>query len=649
MNSVEDTDNHAATRDAVGYISLRDAPAEVYSSLRFRCGLEIHQQLSTEKKLFCRCPTGLYQNGEDFDAQLVRHMRPTLSELGEYDGTALMEFRTRKNITYRIKSETACTYDIDDTPPFPLNREALAIAVEMALLLETSVVGEIHIARKQYLDGSIPTGFQRTAIVGISGRIPVSGKQIGIRQLSIEEDSCREVRDIGHERVYTTDRLGMPLVETVTEPELLTPHEAAEAADYLRYLARSTGKVNVGIGAARQDVNVSIAGGTRVEIKGVQHIRWIPRLTHNEAFRQKALLRIRDVLRSRVDDPSAWRMAYDPIDSADPVLGEIDFPEGCEARRIVLPQFGGLLSHFTNPGRCFADEISDRLKVIACIEKPNMIHSDAPTAKAAEARWSDLRSAATAGDADALLIVWGPPADLPTAIETIEERCRQAFEGVPNETRRGLPDGTTVFERVLPGPDRMYPDTDSAPIPIDEGLIDLIRAALPEAIAAQLAQLEGWGVPRDTIPYILRRRLFSTLRWMVEEVGLGPVFAASLLGHTVRHTLADRTVDTDRLRLLVSSVLEAGLHEEILRPAIPAGLATPNADVDSLLKRMAYVPKSESQILSRIPELLGKALGGTTTDGRKRRDWIMGQLRPQALGNMRLSLLAEHVKEALIA
>ena len=170
-------------------------------------------------------------------------MRPTLSELGEYDGTALMEFRTRKNIVYRIKDESACTYDIDDTPPFPINREALDIAIEVALLLKTNVVGELHITRKQYLDGSIPTGFQRTAIVGIEGDIPISNKKIGIIQLSIEEDSCREVADKGHERIYTTDRLGMPLMEMVTSPDMKTPDEAAEAGQYLRFLARSTGKM----------------------------------------------------------------------------------------------------------------------------------------------------------------------------------------------------------------------------------------------------------------------------------------------------------------------------------------------------------------------------------------------------------------------
>ncbi len=221
MNAREARTNYEETRRLVNYIPRTEASARTYSELGFRCGLEIHQQLKTEKKLFCRCPAGLYQRKNDYDAEVIRHMRPTLSELGEYDGTALMEFKTRKNITYRLKRQTACTYDIDDTPPFPINREALAIAMEIALLLKTSIVGELHITRKQYLDGSIPTGFQRTAIIGIEGSILFPHKQIRIIQLSIEEDSCREVSDVGHERVYSTDRLGIPLIETVTYPDMV--------------------------------------------------------------------------------------------------------------------------------------------------------------------------------------------------------------------------------------------------------------------------------------------------------------------------------------------------------------------------------------------------------------------------------------------
>ncbi|HDL17913.1 MAG TPA: Glu-tRNA(Gln) amidotransferase GatDE subunit E, partial [Bacteroidetes bacterium] len=197
-------ENCEITRKEIGYISLQEATFQIYRDLGFKCGLEIHQQLKTAKKLFCRCPAGIYQEKDEYDAEIVRHMRPTLSELGEYDGTALMEFKTGKNIFYHIKNETACTYEVDDTPPFLINREALEQAIEISLLLQTNIVGELHITRKQYLDGSIPTGFQRTAIVGIEGKIPLQKKKVGIIQLSIEEDACREVSDIGHNRVYTT-------------------------------------------------------------------------------------------------------------------------------------------------------------------------------------------------------------------------------------------------------------------------------------------------------------------------------------------------------------------------------------------------------------------------------------------------------------
>lgn len=240
-------------------------------------------------------------------------MRPAMSELGGYDGTALMEFKTRKNIIYRINNETACTYEIDDTPPFKINPEALEIALKISLLSKLNVVGEVHITRKQYLDGSIPTGFQRTAILGVNGHIQLRNKKVNLIQLSIEEDSCREIADVGHERWYKTDRLGMPLIETVTAPELFTPDELREAAEYIRFLNRSTGLVRTGMGAGREDVNVSCRGGSRVEIKGVAHNKWIPELSHNEAFRQWALLHIKKLLLERITKEK-WQAKYMELD-----------------------------------------------------------------------------------------------------------------------------------------------------------------------------------------------------------------------------------------------------------------------------------------------------------------------------------------------
>jgi glutamyl-tRNA(Gln) amidotransferase subunit E len=628
MNAREARTNCEETRRLVNYIPRTEASARTYSELGFRCGLEIHQQLKTEKKLFCRCPAGLYQRKNDYDAEVIRHMRPTLSELGEYDGTALMEFKTRKNITYRLKRQTACTYDIDDTPPFPINRDALAIAMEIALLLKTSIVGELHITRKQYLDGSIPTGFQRTAIVGIEGSILLPHKQVRIIQLSIEEDSCREVSDVGHERVYSTDRLGIPLIETVTYPDMLTPDEAARVGQHLRYLVRSTGKVNTGIGAARQDVNVSITGGTRVEIKGVSHIRWIPELTHNEAFRQKALLEIREVLSARVSAPSAWSvrsLALDDDQISD-ISGLIE-QEATHGKQFValnLPSFAGIL------------------------------HSESLAPMITEDGWSILRELLKSGPKDVQLLLWGPLDDIKTAIETIEERCKLAFVGVPNETRKALADGTTLFERVLPGPNRMYPDTDSAPIPISEMMIAAASRSLPEDISGQLAKLEAWGVPEDACRTILRRNLFGIVARIIEKVLGDPTFVGKLIAHTMKHldhapspdgSSFDGKGSAERFIALLAYARERGLERDILKVMVPSALMEPQRSFEKILDDIDYHPIPEEEIVARIPELREAFERRRTTDRPFAcRDWVMGQLRPLALGNIRLAKLAQAIE-----
>ncbi len=152
-----------------------------YHEIGLMCGLEVHQQLLTDRKLFCRCPAGKYTR--EHDGTMLRHMRPTLSELGEYDGTALMEFKTKKNIVYLLHRSNVCTYEMDDTPPFLMNSKALDVAIEQCLMLGCDIVDEVHIARKQYLDGSIPTGFQRTAIVGVNGQSALS-RSIAVRHAS---------------------------------------------------------------------------------------------------------------------------------------------------------------------------------------------------------------------------------------------------------------------------------------------------------------------------------------------------------------------------------------------------------------------------------------------------------------------------------
>ncbi len=497
---------------------MEDTTSEQYAGIGMKSGLEIHQQLDTRKKLFCRCPVRPYT--EEFHAEILRHMRPTLSKLGEYDGTALMEFKTKKEIIYQIHQETVCTYEMDDTPPFELNQEALDIALEVTMLLGCKLVSELHIARKQYLDGSIPTGFQRTTILGVDGSIPFDGgRVIRIRQLGLEEDACREVSDDGHRRIYRTDRLGIPLIETVTEPDMRTPQEVAAVAQRLRWLARSTGRVRTGIGAARQDVNVSVEGGRRVEIKGVSRIPLIPLLVHTEGYREVALLDIKKELERRKITPSSFESSTHDI--TDTLRTTSYYPvakalkRGLEVRAVVLRGYRGILSMRTQPETTFAKEISDRVRVIACLDRlPNIAHSDMEGETLSSTEWTKIKRLCRSGENDAVVVVWGNDRDVETGAQEIVLRAREALDGVPNETRQSLPDGTNGFERILPGPDRMYPDTDLPPLAITEERIRRIEAILPELPWAREERYRGMGLRPD----IARRMSIAPERDLFDRI-----------------------------------------------------------------------------------------------------------------------------------
>ncbi len=647
--------NYRHTMQEIGYVQRKQATQNDYDRIGFMSGLEVHQQLDTREKLFCRCPAGKYEQDDVFDAEVIRHMRPTLSELGEYDGTALMEFKTRKNIVYRIKNETTCTYEVDDTPPFPVNREALDIAIRISLLKKLNIVGEVHITRKQYLDGSIPTGFQRTAIIGVEGVISLRNKTVRLIQLSLEEDSCREISDVGHWRVYKTDRLGMPLIETVTYPDMLNPDEVAEACQIIRFLNRSSGQVRTGIGAARQDVNVSCRGGTRVEIKGVSRIRWIPELTHNEAFRQWALLHIRDKLLKKIKTPTHWEMISMESDPS---------AFGCRSRAlkglknnglklyaVKLPGFNGILSHFTQPGKTFADELSDRLKVIACIEKPNMTTHDCLKPLEGEEVFQKVRKHLGCRAGDAALLIWGPSDDIPTALETINERCRMAFEGVPNETRKSFADGTTIFERVLPGADRMYPDTDSAPIPLKDEHITKLGEDLPLLTIEAYHVMKGWGVPEDTYHYIFKNNLFPQLKQMVDG-GEDPVFAGTLLGHSMKFVEGHYERASGFRYSLIGDMLKAlrnrKLRRELMTLILPVIYVHPKMDLDSVLISIGFKKMDADQILSNTGFLREKFRAIRRKPDREAEvNWLMGQLREHAIGNIDLRELRMSLEQII--
>jgi len=531
-----------------------------YRTVGFKSGLEIHQQLFTDKKLFCRCPAGRYS--EEYDAEILRHMRPTLSELGVYDGTALMEFKTKKEIIYRINRNTVCTYEMDDTPPFLINEDALDIALGIGMLYNCKLVDELHIARKQYLDGSIPTGFQRTAIYAVDGWIPYKDRTVKIIQMSIEEDSCREVSDFSHNRIYLTDRLGMPLIETVTGPDMRTPQEAAEVGWICAKLVRSTHKVRRGIGAARQDVNVSVEGGTRVEIKGVPKITMIPLLTHNEAMRQWNLLRLREELKKRGLTPETFQAEDYDITSVIKKPYYIPLKNAVESKLkiscIVLKGFKDLLRWETQPDTYFSKEISDRVRVIACLTTiPNLIHSDSRTDTLTSSDWQKVKKQTEATDNDTLIIVWASDEDIQTAVNEIIIRAKEATMGIPSETRQALSDGTNGFERILPGADRMYPDTDLPPKRIEEDRRNKIKSWLPEQFWKRQTWYKELNIPPDTIDELSISKYAELFKKVVNEWKINPTTAAVVLIQYPKR-LKKSYLNTDSIdEEMMSSILKA--------------------------------------------------------------------------------------------
>ncbi len=636
--------------DPADYLSFRFKPfAEMteddYARIGFRCGLEVHQQLLTAKKLFCHCPAGRYS--DVFHAEMLRHMRPTLSELGEYDGTALMEFKTRKDIIYHINRDTVCTYEMDDTPPFHLNQDALDIAIQAAMLYHCALVDEIHIARKQYLDGSIPTGFQRTTLVGVDGTIPYKDRIIDIFQVGLEEDSCREVSDIGHRRIYLADRLGMPLMETVTGPQMITPQEVAEVGEIIRRLARSTGRVRTGIGAGRQDVNVSVHGGTRIEIKGVDKLATVPILTYNEAMRQFNLIRLREELARRGITPETFQARRDDVTRIlrksryTPIHDSI--AQGHVVKCISLKGFQQLLHWPTQTDAYFGSEISDRVRVISCLTTlPNILHSDSHSDFLAASEWATLKKTVGATDKDTLVLVWGSVQDTESAAREIEIRAQEATVGIPSETRQAFDDGTNGFERILPGPNRMYPDTDLPPKKVTEERLAMLRAALPEFYWEREQWYVELGVPEDCIRLLAISQYAPLFKTAVQEWKLDPTFVAIVLIQLPK-SLGRKRIATENLSAqMMGEILQAFKAGKITREGIIDAL-TDAAKAGRFDDDMLPRPANESEITGWVEEGIHLAASIGLKDIEIRKRAAMGLLMGQLKGRWPGRLLSERV------
>ncbi|MDD3247500.1 MAG: Glu-tRNA(Gln) amidotransferase subunit GatE [Methanosarcina sp.] len=480
-----------------------------YSELGLKAGLEIHQQLDSKEKLFCRCPTLIRDIG-DSDFEFFRYLRATESEMGEKDRAAVEQTKIRRKYIYKAY-DTTCLIENDEEPPRELNKEALDISLGVAKLFRMKPVDQMHVMRKIVVDGSNTSGFQRTAILASDGYIETSEGYCGIDSLCVEEEAAQKIEEIGDSIVYSLDRLGIPLVEIATAPDIKSPRQAREVAEYIGMVLRSTGKVKRGLGTIRQDVNISIARGARVEIKGVQALDLIEDIVRREVERQLNLLFIRQELLER--NAFVCEEIYDItglfMDTKSKVL-----QKGVKKGAILaalLKKFNGLVGREVQPGRRLGTEFSDRAKTAGV---GGIFHTDElPNYGITDMEIQAVRNAIGAGPEDAFVMVADESEKSRLAIEAVIIRAKEAFEGIPEETRKALPEGNSAYMRPLPGAARMYPETDVPQIEISQEYFDSIES--PELLterAKRFASESGLNKElADKMAYSRYLPLFETL------------------------------------------------------------------------------------------------------------------------------------------
>jgi glutamyl-tRNA(Gln) amidotransferase subunit E len=633
--------------------------ADRYKKLGLMVGLELHQQLNTSRKLYCHCPAVI--RDEDPHGGFVRRLRPTQSEMGAVDPAALFEFQQHKRFYYEYYNDTTCLVEADEEPPHNLCEEAIDISLTMTTFLDSIPVDEIHPMRKIVIDGSNTTGFQRTCIVATGGKILVGEKQIGIQTICLEEDAARKIDEDDKEnmRIYRLDRLGIPLIEIATAPDIRTPEEAQETALVLGRLLRSTGKVKRGLGTIRQDVNVSISGGAIIEIKGFQQLDMLAELVELEAQRQERLLEIRDSLvERRVTIDSIKDRTYDATEVFAKTEAKV-LKRTLQSDGVVLaaklPGFAGLVGQVLQPDRRLGTELSDYAKFWGRVG--GIFHTDElPKYGITDIEVTNLRKHVGASDQDAVVIVAALKEECQDALQAVLERAREAVKGVPAETRTPLPDGTTKYARPRPGAERMYPETDVRPVKITDSWLRRIKKAMPETLAKKEQRfVKELGLSEDLAGQMVNSLNLDLFEYVLSKLEISPTLVAVTLENTLVSMQRDGvpTENLDDAQLL--EVFEAVKSGEISSEAIPEILTylanNPSTPIQDVMSKTGLGKIEAEDIEKIIRTIVEDRLDFVQERGEAAVGGLMGvamkELRGKADGKVVKELLTSEVKRVL--
>ena len=621
-----------------------------------KVGLEIHQQLATNKKLFCNC---IPIDTEEYSIKFQRKLRAAKSELGEYDPAALFEKSKSKSIVYYANPNSSCLVEQDEEPPHELDEDAKRISLIIASALKSEIFSEIYPMRKTVVDGSNTTGFQRTMLISQGGNFEVGGTKIEIQSICLEEDAAKNLGDKGIIRKFGLERLGIPLVEIATEPFEVEPQHIKKIALALGRILRSTKKVKRGLGSIRQDVNVSIKeGGVVIEVKGVQQLDQIEKVVEYEAKRQQGLLEISKELQKRNwihDKENDRKDITELFTKCKSKIIQSAIKKQQKILAISFNSLGGMFGYTPYEGIRLGKEIAELVRFFGI---GGVFHSDElPNYGVEEIDITNLKDFLKINEKDAYLILATTEEKIHIVIDQIISRIEFIKNnGIPIDTRLATINGETKFLRPRPGAARMYPETDIPPVIISNDELENAKKNIPKSWDESLLELQKkYELNPQLSEQIFDSRYIELFEKIVGEIKINPTFVASILCSSItnleRSGLNSKLLkneDIEKSFQLLDSGDIAKESIEIIFESIMAGKsqstldamkntsieAVKESDVEEIIKKI--VENNQEIIKNQKERAVGPLMGIT-----------MKELRGKASGELVNNLLLKNIKKKL--
>ncbi len=617
--------------------SMTQVPIE---QIGLKVGLEIHQQLATNKKLFCNC---IPIESDEYTIKFSRKLRLSKSELGEYDPAALFESTKSQIFVYYGNAESSCLVEKDEEPPHSVEINAKKIALLIASSLNSNIFNEIYPMRKIVIDGSNTSGFQRTMLVSQGGNFDVDGRKIGIQSICLEEDAAKLLNDKNSGREYSLERLGIPLIEIALEPVSAGPSEMKKIALTLGRLLRATKMVSRGLGTIRQDVNVSIKNGGVVEVKGVQQLDQLEKVIEYEVKRQHGLQIISEKLKSKnvekiSKDTDVFDLTQEFRECSSKIIQKA-LKENAIIKVIRIKNFAGMFSFSPYEEIRLGKEMGQLVRFFGI---GGVFHSDElPNYGIENSDIEKVKKITKIGANDGFLLIAASKSKIDFAIESIINRIEEAKSGVPAETRLATQTGETVFLRPRPGASRMYPETDIPPIIVSKTELEMAKKQIPKSWNESISELQNnYKLNLQLAEQIFDSNYLELFEKICQNKKNSPTFVASVLSSTItnlqRRGLNPQFLKDAEIKTTFQFLAEGRISKESIEIIFESIMSGKSKSIEEVIEKLSLGNINEDKLNQILDEIIQKNNGLIVKQGIRSIGPIMGiameELRGKADG-----------------